>query len=197
MKNNVLQIYLFNVFTRGIKCNTSVSIIIVFHTSALSHREYDGGRLDGIKNGKGKRCDDRTSADRSDDRRQWICSDGAGVRRSRCSSVFRFAVDKTLDESHGSGQTVAVADLLFLRHRSEPAIRIDIHHSSHHHLLGRCYLHVGGRFSWTYDPSLLRSVGELQRSYSHFDFMPEFYLHTEQQCGETSAAHQVSAKVNQ
>jgi len=168
--------------------------MIVLSQSSAVYRENDGGRLDGLHS-EGERRDDRTSTDGTCDYYQRIRSDAAGVHHSHRSSVFR-VVAEALNESYGSGQAVAIADVLFLRCRQEPAIRTYVCRSSCHDLLSCRDLHIGGRLPRSHDPPFLRSIGELQGTYSPAVLLPEFHPRSELQCAQSSTAHQVPVNFN-
>jgi len=162
---------------------------LILSQSSIVHRENDGGRLDGLdSNSEGEKCDDRTSTNGTCDRHQRIRSDGTSVHRGHRSSVLRI-IAEALNEPHGSRQAIAFADVLFLRHRRESAIRTDVYRSGCHDLPGCRDLHVGGRLPRARDPPFLRSIRELQEAYSSAVLLPEFHPRSELQRAQSSTAH--------
>lgn len=101
-------------------CILIIPIFSIF-SSFIIHRKHDGGRLDNVKVSYGERRDDKTSTNRTVTRNFRICYNDAGVCHANYSSLLWYT-NQASNESYGSKQTVTAADVLFLRHRSEPAI---------------------------------------------------------------------------
>lgn len=140
--------------------HVSRNFLVVF-SSVRTHREDDGGGLDSADDERRQELDAEACATRTTDRDLRIRPDGIRLLYNHCAAVLR-PIGQTLDESYGSRQTIATADVLLLRYRQQPAIRADVRHPGHDDLSGCHRLHVGGRLYRAHCSSHLWPVGELQ-----------------------------------